>query len=133
LDLTAKIELDSLSMTMDHLIESFPRSVAPFAHELVSKMCESFYRIISDSNLEATVDTNDSGEETIEFGGDDSKLYTAMGIMKTISSIIDSMESSPAVLQLIEPDVIKLIVHIIQNSIHGNNCHIRPSNYAEMR
>jgi hypothetical protein len=106
---------------MDHLIETFPKSVAPFANTLVSSMCDAFYRIISDSNIEGAETTNGSGEETIEFGGDDNKVYAATGILKTISSIIDSMENSPAMLQLIEDDVIKLIVYIIQNQVVGKN------------
>ncbi|ORZ05818.1 armadillo-type protein [Absidia repens] len=132
LNLTNEIDVDILATVMEEFVETFAVQLTPFAVQLCSQLRDTFLRIMEDisqaknqnrnsNNNNNNNSSNDDGEDNVSFNGDidelSDKMMAAMGVLKTIGTLILSLESSPEVLQQLEDALLPVITYTLENSI----------------
>ncbi|KAJ1566779.1 hypothetical protein HK405_008431, partial [Cladochytrium tenue] len=107
LELTREIDMDNLTSGMELLALNYPDELAPFAVDLSRQMVESFMAIMS---------------EIASLGDDDiekkfNPLQAAAGILKTIATLIESIEKLPAALVEMESFLLPVVHFIVQGEV----------------
>ncbi|CAG8536645.1 10869_t:CDS:10 [Diversispora eburnea] len=103
LDLTNQIDSDTLSTVMEEFVEVFAKELGPFAVQLYFQN-------------ELAI----PGKEDFEIADDleiDDKTLAAAGVLKTISTLILSLESTPEVLERLENTLIPVVTFSLKNRI----------------
>ncbi|KAI9492090.1 armadillo-type protein [Zychaea mexicana] len=117
LDLTNQIDIDTLANVMEEFVEVFAEQLTPFAVQLCTQLRDTFLRIMEElaqANQQAT------GEDG-SFNGDvdemSDKTMAAMGVLKTIGTLILSLESTPDILQQLEEALLPVITYTLENNV----------------
>ncbi|CAO3651162.1 unnamed protein product [Cunninghamella echinulata] len=120
LNLTNEIDVDILSTVMEEFVEVFAEQLTPFAVQLCTQLRDTFLRIMEELS-QAKVQHGNDGDENGSINGDidelSDKTMAAMGVLKTIGTLILSLESSPEVLQQLENALLPVITYTLENSI----------------
>ena len=103
LDLTNQIDSDTLTQAIEEFVETFSNQMAPFAVDLAQQLCDSFMRIIGE------VATNTPDIDNADFDDLSDKTMAAMGVLKTIGTLILNLDSSPDVILQLERVIIPVI------------------------
>jgi hypothetical protein len=116
LNLTNEIDIDTLANVMEEFVEVFAEQLTPFAVQLCTQLRDTFLRIMEDLNQ----NNNLTGDDE-DFVGDidevSDKTMAAMGVLKTIGTLILSLESTPEVLQQLENALLPVITYTLENKI----------------
>ncbi|KAJ1915076.1 Nonsense-mediated mRNA decay protein 5 [Mycoemilia scoparia] len=111
LDLTNLIDSDTLTQTIEEFVETFSDHMAPFAVELAQQLCNSFMRIIGE------VSTNVPDIESTDFDDLNDKTMAAMGVLKTIGTLILNLDSSPEIVLQLEQVVFPVIRFALEQEL----------------
>ncbi|KAG0306184.1 hypothetical protein BGZ98_002842 [Dissophora globulifera] len=114
LSITNQIDVDTLAEVMDDFVEVFAQDLAPFAVQLCEQLRDTFLRICADMGPSAD-GVDDISDRAIEEASD--KTMAAIGVLKTIGTLILSLESTPEVLNQLEIALLPVITFTLQNSI----------------
>ncbi|KAF7728772.1 hypothetical protein EC973_005610 [Apophysomyces ossiformis] len=116
LNLTNEIDIDTLADVMEEFVEVFAEQLTPFAVQLCTQLRDTFLRIMED-----LAQANNQTADDASFNGDidemSDKTMAAMGVLKTIGTLILSLESSPDVLQQLENALLPVITYTLENNI----------------
>ncbi|KAI8359819.1 armadillo-type protein [Blakeslea trispora] len=117
LNLTNEIDIDTLANVMEEFVEVFAEQLTPFAVQLCTQLRDTFLRIMEELNQNNTLQSADDDD----FNGDidelSDKTMAAMGVLKTIGTLILSLESTPEVLQQLENALLPVITYTLENRI----------------
>ncbi|KAI8394007.1 armadillo-type protein [Radiomyces spectabilis] len=117
LNLTNEIDVDTLANVMEEFVEVFAEQLTPFAVQLCTQLRDTFLRIMED----LAQANHQHFDEAGSFNGDvdelSDKTMAAMGVLKTIGTLILSLESTPEVLQQLENALLPVITYTLENSI----------------
>ncbi|ORX55180.1 ARM repeat-containing protein [Hesseltinella vesiculosa] len=125
LNLSNEIDVDIISSVMENFVENFAQQLTPFAVQLCSQLRDMFLRVmdeIATNTSKQRADTTPEEEELDPTFGNDAdvlseKMKSAMGVLKTIGTLILSLESSPDVLQQLETALLPVITYTLQNNV----------------
>ncbi|KAK5668770.1 Nonsense-mediated mRNA decay protein 5 [Batrachochytrium dendrobatidis] len=109
MELTNEIDMDTLTHVMDQLVFEYSEQLAPFAVQLATQLCSTFMRIMSDTNF--------TNEDDFDLDEAEDKTMAAMGVLKTISSLILSVEGSPVILAEVDKVISPAVVFVLENCI----------------
>ncbi|KAI0079480.1 ARM repeat-containing protein [Panus rudis PR-1116 ss-1] len=118
LKLSEESDLDILNNCMETMVEQYQTELLPVAAELTARLCETYTRLARESvtaeesapagDIDALISSGDVGED---------KTFAAMGVAKTIGTIVSSVESSPEILAQIQEIIIPIIVLTLENKL----------------
>ncbi|KAI0057803.1 ARM repeat-containing protein [Artomyces pyxidatus] len=118
LKLSDETDLDILNGCMETMVDQFQAELLPVAAQLTSRLCESYIRLARESLV------HDDGaaqgadlESVMESDGEDDKTYAAMGVAKTIATIVSAVDSSPEILAQVQEVIIPIIVFTLENKL----------------
>lgn len=111
LTLTNEIDMDTLTSVMEELVSNFSEQIAPFAVQLAAQLRDTFMRIMGEYN----VDNDGVDADEVE-----NKTFAAMGVLKTLTSLVMAVESSQTILAELEVVVAPVVFHILKNNMFGN-------------
>ncbi|KAI8603528.1 armadillo-type protein [Dissophora ornata] len=114
LAITNQIDVDTLSEVMDDFVEVFAQDLAPFAVQLCEQLRDTFLRICADMGPSAD-GVDEISDRAIDEASD--KTMAAMGVLKTMGTLILSLESTPEVLNQLEIALLPVITFTLQNAI----------------
>ncbi|KAG0308818.1 hypothetical protein BGZ98_006751 [Dissophora globulifera] len=114
LAITNQIDVDTLTEVMDEFVEVFAQDLAPFAVQLCEQLRDTFLRICQDMT-KGTEGVDDLSDSAIDEASD--KTMAAMGVLKTMGTLIISLESTPEVLNQLEIALLPVIQFTLQNAI----------------
>ncbi|KAF9065181.1 armadillo-type protein [Rhodocollybia butyracea] len=117
LKLSDETDIDILNHSMEVMVEQFQEELLPVAAQLTSRLCESYLRLARESNNQDSLDSSSNDLESIMADADDDKTYAAMGVAKTIWTIVTSVDSSPEILAQIQEIIIPIIVYTLNNKL----------------
>ncbi|KAE9407355.1 ARM repeat-containing protein [Gymnopus androsaceus JB14] len=120
LKLSDETDLDILNHSMEVMVEQFQEELLPVAAQLTSRLCESYLRLARESSIQDSVaDSSANDLESVMADADDDKTYAAMGVAKTIYTIVTSVDSSPEILAQIQEIIIPIIVYTLEAKLLG--------------
>jgi hypothetical protein len=120
LNLTNEIDIDTLATTMEEFVEVFADQLTPFAVQLCTQLRDTFLRIMEDytgANNNSNNATNDDDDDYGDLDDISDKTMAAMGVLKTIGTLILSLESTPEILQQLENALLPVITYTLKNKI----------------
>jgi len=106
LKLLNEIDMDTLTPLMNRMVELFADQLAPYATQLCEQLKDTLLRMITEANSE-----NANGDDA------SNKIIASMGILKTVSTVILAMESSPDILSQLEVTIYPVIHYILEKEI----------------
>ncbi|KAL2914370.1 Nonsense-mediated mRNA decay protein 5 [Polyrhizophydium stewartii] len=109
MELTNQIDMDTLTHVMEQLVFEFSSELLPFAVQLATQLRDTFMRIMGDTNFNA--------EDDFDIDEAEDKTMAAMGVLKTIASLILSVEGSTAILNEIETVVAPAVSFVLSNCV----------------
>jgi hypothetical protein len=115
LKLSDETDLDILNRSMEIMVQRFQTELLPVAGQLTARLCESYLRLAKESMAQDEVDAN-ADMEAIS-SADDDKTYAAMGVAKTIGTIVSSVDSSPEILAQVQDIIIPVIVFTLEHKL----------------
>ncbi|KAI9256941.1 putative nonsense-mediated mRNA decay protein [Sporodiniella umbellata] len=113
LNLTNEIDIDTLANVMEEFVEVFAEQLTPFAVQLCTQLRDTFLRIMEELNQSNSLSNGFDGD--IEEMND--KTMAAMGVLKTIGTLILSLESTPEILQQLENTLLPMITYTLERKI----------------
>ena len=115
LKLSDEIDLDTLSQTMERIVDDFGDELIPFAIDVSKHLSQSYLRIMT-SQLELRENSNSQEEydQSLVESGED-KVMAAMGSIKTLQQLVRSLENSKNILIEISNISTELIVFTLNN------------------
>ncbi|CEP15700.1 hypothetical protein [Parasitella parasitica] len=117
LNLTNEIDIDTLANVMEEFVEVFAEQLTPFAVQLCTQLRDTFLRIMEELNQNNTLTSADDDEFTGDIDELSDKTMAAMGVLKTIGTLILSLESTPEVLQQLENALLPVITYTLEKKI----------------
>ncbi|KAJ2722037.1 Nonsense-mediated mRNA decay protein 5 [Coemansia sp. Benny D115] len=108
LNLTNEIDSDTITHVIDEFVEVFADRMSPFAVQLCQQLCDTFTRVMEDVNSTIT-----GSEVPGDIDEMTDKTMAAMGVLKTIGTLVLNLESSPEVVYKLEEVVFPVIRHVL--------------------
>ncbi|KAI0301095.1 armadillo-type protein [Multifurca ochricompacta] len=118
LKLSDETDLDILNSSMETMVEHFQDELLPVAAQLTARLCESYMRLVREAIAnEENAPKGDDLETLMDAESDDDKTYAAMGVAKTLSTIVSSIDSSPEILAQVQEVIIPIIRHTLEKKV----------------
>jgi importin-7 len=116
-------DLNILNHSMEVMVEQYQKELLPVAAQLTSHLCDSYMRCVREVVASEAVDPltgdGDGAEFVDSLDVNDDKTFAAMGIAKTISTVIESVENSEAILREVQEIIVPIIVFTLEAKIIG--------------
>ncbi|KAF7299860.1 Importin N-terminal domain-containing protein [Mycena chlorophos] len=115
LKLADETDLDILNRSMEVMVNAFQTELLPVAAQLTARLCDSYMRLIKESI--ASEETAELGDTTFDAlsAGDDDKTYAAMGVAKTIGTVVTAVDSSQEILAQVQEVIIPIIIYTLEH------------------
>ncbi|KAF8267216.1 armadillo-type protein [Lactarius quietus] len=118
LKLSDETDLDILNSSMETMVEHFQDELLPVAAQLTVRLCESYMGLVREAIAsEENAPKGEDLEAFMEAEGDDDKTYMAMGVTKTLSTLISSIDSSPEILAQVQEVIIPVIRYTLESKV----------------
>ncbi|KAJ7813098.1 armadillo-type protein [Mycena leptocephala] len=119
LKMSDETDLDILNRSMEVMVEAFQTELLPVAAQLTARLCDSYLRLVKESIVADESELSLAAGENIDsiLNGDDDKTYAAMGVAKTIGTIISSIDSAPEILAQVQEVIIPVITFTFKHKI----------------
>ncbi|KAF1802362.1 armadillo-type protein [Mucor lusitanicus] len=115
LNLTNEIDIDTLATVMQNFVEVFASHLAPFAVQLCTQLRDTFLRIMEELAQVSISNTHEEDDATANEKGE--KTMAAMGVLKTIGTLILSLENTPDILQQLENALLPVITYTLEHRV----------------
>ncbi|KIJ55033.1 hypothetical protein M422DRAFT_201012 [Sphaerobolus stellatus SS14] len=116
LKLSDETDLDLLNHVMESMVKHYTNELLPVAAELTTRLCQLYQRLVQESVANQTEEDEDIAVEKIDDLAED-KVYSAMGMAKTILTIIQAMESSPDILGQLQEIIAPVVIYTLENIV----------------
>ncbi|KAF9451856.1 ARM repeat-containing protein [Macrolepiota fuliginosa MF-IS2] len=119
LKLSDETDLDILNRSMEVMVDQFQTELLPVAAQLTARLCESYMRLARETvSQEEALNTADNIDIEESLGDiDDDKTFAAMGIAKTISTVVASIETAPEILAQVQEVIIPIITFTLDHKL----------------
>ncbi|KAJ7214009.1 armadillo-type protein [Mycena pura] len=116
LKLSDETDLDILNRSMEVMVEAFQTELLPVAAQLTARLCDSYLRLVKESLSAEEPELGDASLDAMNVGDDD-KTYAAMGVAKTIGTVVSAVDSSPDILAQVQEVIIVIIMYTLEHKI----------------
>ncbi|KAH9851744.1 ARM repeat-containing protein [Lenzites betulinus] len=116
LKLSEETDLDILNHCMESMVETYQIELLPVAAELTARLCETYARLAKESQTADETDGVDL-DAIMEGDANEDKTFAAMGVAKTISTVVTAVDSSPEILAQIQEIIIPIVVLTLENKL----------------
>ncbi|KZS92303.1 ARM repeat-containing protein [Sistotremastrum niveocremeum HHB9708] len=115
LALADETDLDLLNTAMETMVDYFREELTPVAPQLTARLCESYLRLLREANAQIVDESEMSVKVDLDVTDqDDDKTFAAMGVAKTIGTIVSSLDSSPEILAQMQQTIIPIIRYTLE-------------------
>lgn len=109
LEIYNDVDSEQISLVMEDLIDIFSEQLAPFSVQVSEQLSNQFLRIMSEL---LTRESQSQGE----YGYVDDKNMAAIGILNAISTLLFSIEKSPAIIAKVEVNLLPVLKVVLENA-----------------
>ncbi|TFK34758.1 armadillo-type protein [Crucibulum laeve] len=117
LKLSDETDLDILNHSMEVMVDRFQTELLPVAAQLTARLCESYMRLARESAAQEELEAQNLELENILSEADDDKTFAAMGVAKTLTTIVTSIDSSPEILAQVQEVIIPIIIFTLEHKL----------------
>lgn len=109
LEIYDDVDSERISLVMEDLIDIFSEQLSPFSVQLSKQLSDQFTRIVTE------LLTRES-QNAEEYGFVDDKNMAAFGILNALSTLLFSLEKSPALITKVEANLLPVLRIVLENS-----------------
>ncbi|KAJ1658971.1 Nonsense-mediated mRNA decay protein 5 [Dispira simplex] len=113
LNLTNELDIDILSSVMEEFVETFSEQMGPYASQLCGQLSQTYFNIMR----EAVNADGRAPAEQVDFDSMGDKIYAAMGVLRTIATLVTNLEITPQTIQELEAHLIPLAAFTLQHEL----------------
>ncbi|KAF8651929.1 hypothetical protein AX16_004573 [Volvariella volvacea WC 439] len=118
LKMSDETDLDILNRCMEVMVDSFQAELLPVAAQLTARLCDSYLRLAKESTSHEEGSTTPSLDlDNLSDIPDDDKTFAAMGVAKTIGTIVSSIENAPEILAQVQEVIIPIIMYTFEHKL----------------
>ncbi|KAI8978716.1 ARM repeat-containing protein [Trametes punicea] len=118
LKLSEETDLDILNHCMETMVETYQTELLPVAAELTARLCETYARLAKESQSADEIDSSAVDIDSImDSDANEDKTFAAMGVAKTISTVVNAVDSSPEILAQIQEIIIPIVALTLENKL----------------
>ncbi|KIY51516.1 ARM repeat-containing protein [Fistulina hepatica ATCC 64428] len=117
LQLSEDTDLDVLNQCMDVVVENFQEELLPVATQLTARLVALYIRLARECSAQDAVVDHDLDLETMIMEADDDKSFAAMGVAKTIATVVSSIENAAEILPKVQNIIIPAISFTLEHRI----------------
>ncbi|KIP02790.1 hypothetical protein PHLGIDRAFT_95597 [Phlebiopsis gigantea 11061_1 CR5-6] len=117
LKLSEETDLDILNTSMETMVDRYQTELLPVAADLTARLCETYTRLARESIAAEETDSKTVDLERIMDDNSEDKVFAAMGVAKTITTVVASVDSSPEILAQVQEIVIPIITLTLENKL----------------
>ncbi|CAG8526480.1 11131_t:CDS:10 [Ambispora gerdemannii] len=117
LNLTNQIDVDTLTTVTEEFVEVFSAELAPFAVQLCVQMRDTFLRLLKDLEETQYNIVDEDFNNAIDLDGTSDKTMAATGLLKTISTLILSLDTTPEIFSELQNTLLPVITYTLQKGI----------------
>ncbi|KAH9924352.1 ARM repeat-containing protein [Epithele typhae] len=110
LKLSEETDLDLLNHCMETMVETYQSELLPVAAELTARLCETYARLAKESQAADEVEGGLDLDSIMDAESTEDKTFAAMGVAKTIATVVSAVESSPEILGQVQEIIIPIVV-----------------------
>ncbi|KAJ2780855.1 Nonsense-mediated mRNA decay protein 5 [Coemansia javaensis] len=111
LNLTNQIDSDTIAHVIEQFVEVYADQMTPFSVELGQQLCDTFMRVMGDVVSNAPELTADNLDDVSD------KTMAALGVLKTLGTLIVNLEGSPEVVFRLEEIVYPVIRFVLEQHV----------------
>ncbi|RPD62608.1 ARM repeat-containing protein [Lentinus tigrinus ALCF2SS1-7] len=110
LKLSEETDLDILNHCMEAMVETYQTELLPVAADLTARLCETYVRLARESQSADETDSHGIDLDSImESTDNEDKIFAAMGVAKTIATVVNAVDSSPEILAQVQEIIIPIV------------------------
>lgn len=94
---------------METMVDTYQTELLPVAAELTARLCETYARLAKESQNADEAEGVDL-DSIMESDTNEDKTFAAMGVAKTIATVVSAVDSSPDILAQIQEIIIPIVV-----------------------
>ncbi|TFK71252.1 ARM repeat-containing protein [Pluteus cervinus] len=117
LKLSDESELDILNHSMEVMVNSFQTELLPVAAQLTARLCDTYLRLAGEILAQEESGGGEVDAETLLSEADDDKTFAALGISKTINTIILSLDSATEILSQVQEVVVPILKYTFEHKL----------------
>ncbi|KAJ2413554.1 Nonsense-mediated mRNA decay protein 5 [Coemansia sp. IMI 209128] len=111
LNLTNEIDSDTISPVIEEFVEVFADRMEPFAVQLAQQLCDTFMRVMSDAVSKVPEITSANLDDISD------KTMAAMGVLKTLGTLVLNLEGSPEVVYNLEEVLFPVVRFVLEQRL----------------
>ncbi|KAG2084388.1 armadillo-type protein [Suillus cothurnatus] len=115
--LSDETDLDILNHSMEAMVGQFQNELLPVASQLTARLLSTFMYIVEGLAQQKDAAPDSIDVESLMTDGDDDKVYGAMGVAKTIGTVVSCIDSSPEILSRVQEVIIPIIRFTLENKL----------------
>ncbi|RXW25385.1 hypothetical protein EST38_g469 [Candolleomyces aberdarensis] len=110
-------DLSVVNAAMEVIVEQYQVELLPVAAELVAHLCATYMRYVQEiASKEADADPTQIEFDDIS-GDDNDKSFSAMGVAKTILTVVDSIEESKEILAQVQEIIVPILISTLEHKL----------------
>lgn len=109
--LTNQMDLENLAKVLEKFVETFPAELAPYSLQLCESLVSTFYRLTEEITRAPEEGNEDQYDENSE------KIFTAIGVLKTLGTLVITLEDKPEIVLQLETRVLPAVRYIFEKDI----------------
>ncbi|TRM60552.1 armadillo-type protein [Schizophyllum amplum] len=117
LKLSEETDLDVLNHCMEVMVDNFQDELMPVATQLAQRLCSLYIRLAQDAGGQEAMDADADLETLVMDTGDEDKTFAAMGVVKTLCTVILAVDSSPEIMGQICEIIVPIIAFTLERKI----------------
>ncbi|KAL1728536.1 armadillo-type protein [Schizophyllum commune] len=117
LKLSEETDLDVLNHCMEVMVDNFQDELMPVATQLAQRLCSLYIRLAQDAGGQEAMDADADLETLVMDTGDEDKTFAAMGVVKTLCTVILAVDSSPEIMGQICEIIVPIISFTLERKI----------------
>ncbi|TCD68344.1 hypothetical protein EIP91_010982 [Steccherinum ochraceum] len=117
LKLSEETDLDILNNCMETMVEQYQTELLPVAAELTARLCETYTRLAKEGVAADDAGLTENVENIMEQSVGEDKTFAAMGVAKTIGTIVSSVDSSPEILAQVQEIITPILVLTLESNL----------------
>ncbi|KAJ3557178.1 hypothetical protein NM688_g1613 [Phlebia brevispora] len=118
LKLSEETDLDILNSCMETMVDRYQTELLPVAADLTARLCETYTRLAKEGiAMEESDGQSIDLDRLMETDSGEDKIFAAMGVAKTITTVVTSVDSSPEILAQVQEIVIPIILLTLEGKL----------------
>lgn len=111
-----EMDLEPMNHSLEIMVDTFTYQLLPIATQLTQRMCDLYMRYAKEITAQDE-EAQNVDMDNLQSESDDEKTFAAMGVAKTLTTVISAVEGAPNILMDVQEIIIPIIRYTLEKKI----------------